>query len=122
MIKYKLLIALAFIFLVTGVLAGTSILNLSLDKSKEDVLKATLQTTDENGTKINVDINPIATKPDCDKKECWSWVSQGNLINTEWRTENRGKTLSELEAERKIWVENRLSNYADVIVLRGERK
>lgn len=78
--KKQILIMLGIILLVGTIIAVGELTKsnsvLDLDKDKVDLIKST-------GIKdINIKSNPMT----CDDKECWAWIYQENLIQTEFRT------------------------------------
>jgi hypothetical protein len=120
------------LLLISIVGAGITLSNITLTSKAETTLKAELP-IDKVAT-----INPSISEIACDKTICRSWISYPNLINTEWINDRnycskRSKiildeenntiggneciayadyTQPELENIRKVWIQNRLEDFA----------
>lgn len=132
--KKQILILIGMVLLIGIIIAGGE---LTKTNSTIDISADKLSALSTVGiTKIEVKANPIV----CDDKECWSWVSQGNLINQEFRIDKsyctkyiienetsscltyKDYTLVELTKARDNFIKAKVETYANSIIPKATTK
>jgi len=99
-----LLIAISLIGIVIANVSWNK--DMKLDKTHTDTIK--------RATNVKT-INPSVSDVVCDNKECWAWVYQEGVINTEIRIQGTGLSDEALQRTITNRTAQRLIKYADAI-------